>query len=195
MRLVCRDRHHGRSHRPHVHVGTQREFMERPAGFMALWQWAVGEAKLAERDAPLQLHSRDYPPIRYDRDGRPIDDGRYPGRWRVRRRPDIIGGLPFSSAFEQYMEDRPTWTHVRRALKRLGERNSGGLEHRICWAIIAGQERDPMAVQARLRCSDEVFQKAAVSGLETLWDLAMSEIEHDLRAQPEVLTPAGSAVS
>lgn len=192
-RFVCRDRHDGRARRPHTHIGDDRLIVEKPAALDDLWAWAVEEADTARKAPPLQIHQREYPPIRYDKDGRPIDT--HPGRWVSRGRPTVIGGLPFSRAFEAYLSTHSDWTPARMALRILAERGRRDLGYRIANAVIEDGYISQEDLRAVIGCNRDTFTAAAIEGLGILWDETVAQVEAEMRKHAPALTPAGSAVS
>lgn len=191
-RFVCRDRHDGRARRPHTHIGDDRLIVEKPATLWDLWAWAVEEAETGRKTPPQQLHTRAMPP---DRDDTPLNALDVYRRRSIRKRKDIIGGLPFSRAFEAYLATHSDWTPARMALRVLGERNRQALGYQIAVAVIDGGYTSWADLEAVLGCSHETFVAAAVDGLGRLWDETVAQVEIELRKREPALTPAGSAVS
>lgn len=191
MRLVCRDRHAGRSKRPHTHIGLERAIVEKPQGVHGLVAWVVEEAELARKSPPIQLHVRNPHP---DKDALPVS-ARAIGPRRKDNSPktQLIGGRPFSRPFERYLEGKPEWTPIRRAMRRMFEGGRAGrasLEYRVCWALVEGGYTDLGLLREFLRCSDDTMTQALRDGLDRLWDFTLSEVESDMRPAP--LTPAGA---
>lgn len=189
MKLVCRDRHGGRSKREHTHIGLERAIVEKPAGVHELVAWAIEEAELARKPVPDRIHTKNPIP---DKDARPTSVRAIgPRRKDNRPRTQIIGGPPFARPFERYLDGKPEWTPVRRALRRMRESGRlASLEYRVCWALVEGGYTNLWHLREFLRCNDETMDRALADGLSRLWDYTLLEVESDMRPAP--LTPAGA---
>ena len=85
-----------------------------------LIQWALNEHSLQRREPPVRLHSagnRDYDPKTMDR--------------------DAARGLPFSKAFEKYLDGAPINTPARQALEKMHVRSRHqSPEYTVCHRLI-----------------------------------------------------------
>lgn len=192
--MICQDVHGGRSSRPHTHF-DQSGLPRRPRNFREWWRFGVEQAEAAARETPGRLHQGDYPP----------DD--HPGRWRVaRRREDVIGALPFTRKFENYLDGRPVRSPLRSAMFKMGNRHRGRAqerqthEFRILFALANGHT-DPEVVRVLIGgCRGDYFEATALRALRKLWDetadaLTATRPAVDNLAQQPSLPPMTSSAS
>ena len=79
----------------------------------------------------------------------------------------MIVGRPFTRRFERYLDGQKPMTPIRRALLELKPRKKEPwtLEIRILWAVVENGYAFPEDVRTMLRCSESVFEEAAMRAL------------------------------
>lgn len=137
-----------------------------------LWSWAVVEAELSEKSAPERLHvGSSFPP------------DTSPPRWVARGRPPQVGALPFTRAFETYLEDPRPATPIRLALRSMFSRSGAQSEgYTVCWAIIEGGYVFEDDVAALLGCTRGRLNVVAFHAMTLLYEKTQDLIARERRA-------------
>lgn len=146
----------------------QRQAVPQPS-LVELWSWAVYESTKARREVPLAIHAQ----------GGDRDDWGSAGG-------ELIRGLPFTRAFEAYVDGDLLGVPIARALRTMRpgrrgdspEARSARLQYRVCLAIVVDGELEPEQVRRRLGLSDFAFATAALHGLLGLKKATEHEYVH-----------------